>query len=216
MLTPSYAMRSASHSGKIDFVIPAIAHPKAIAVDLDDTLNDFSETLRRGDFPYDSSGSLSSETYERYLQLIRRSEPEPEDLMSTGFNYCRFKIHSRCWEDARARPDGVEFMQWLRRNHWRIVICTSRDLRRAYDSTTAWLRKNDIPYDDLFMAANKIALCWAWGIRHLVDDSEFNIVHGEKHHINVYYPIISRRQPLPANGARGFRTFDEVRQWIQE
>lgn len=197
-------------------LIPAIPHPRTIAVDLDDTLNNFTETLQRDEFPYDPADSLSRETFERYLQLIRKDESEPGDLMSTGFNYCRFKIHLRCWQAARARPDGVEFMRWLRRNHWRIVICTRRDMRRAHDCTRAWLQQNDIPFDYIFMTANKIAFCAAWGIKHLVDDSPFNIVHGNDYNINVCYPILPQHHSLPPNNARGFQTFDEVQRWIQE
>lgn len=197
-------------------MIPAVAHPRTIAVDLDDTLNNFDETLRQGEFLYDPSDSLPRETFERYLQLIRNGESEPSNLMSTGFNYCRFKIHRQCWQEARARPDGVEFMQWLRRDGWRIVICTRRDLRLAYDCTRAWLQENDIPFDYLFMATNKVAFCRAWGIGHLVDDSAFNIVHGKAHQVHVYYPILPHHHSLPPHDARGFQTFDEVRRWIQE
>ncbi len=195
---------------------PVGLFPRTIAVDLDDTLNNFNETLQQGEFPYDSADPLSKETFERYLQLIRNGDSEPGDFMSTGFNYCRFKIHLRCWQEARARPDGVQFMQWLRRNRWRIVICTRRDMRRAYDCTRAWLQKNDIPFDYLFMTANKIAFCWAWGIRHLVDDDIFNIVHGKEYNVDVYYPILPQHQSLSPHNARGFQTFDEVQRWIQE
>lgn len=183
---------------------------------MDDTLNNFSETLRQGAFTHDPAGSLSRETFERYVELIRNEEYESSDLMSNDFNYCRFKIHLQCWQEARARPDGVAFMHWLRANQWRIVICTRRDMRRAQESTKAWLEKNGIPYDYLFSTANKIAFCWAWGIEHLVDDSPFNIVHGRQHNVNVYYPILPQHQSLPPHQARGFHTFDEVRQWIQE
>lgn len=201
---------------KINRVIPAAAHPRTIAVDIDDTLNNFYETLQNGEFPHDPAGSLSKETFERYLQLIRNGELEPGNLMSTAFNYCRTKIHLRCWQEARARPDGIEFMQWLRSNGWRIVICTRRDVRLALDCTKAWLQENGIPFDYLFMTRNKVAFCWAWGIRHLVDDSEFNIVYGSEYNVNVYYPILPHQQSLPPNNARGFQIFDEVRRWIQE
>ena len=197
-------------------LIPISAHPKTIAVDLDDTLNDFSITLQQGEFPYEPSASLSEETFQQYLELIRGGQTEPSDFMSTGFNYCRFKIHLQCWQQAHARPDGVRFMQWLRANGWRIVICTRRDMRLAYDCTRSWLEENAIPYDYLFTTANKIAFCWAWGIAHLVDDTDFNIIHGKNYNINVYYPILPQHDSLPAHQASGFRTFDEVQQWIQE
>jgi hypothetical protein len=187
-------------------LIPANAHPKTIAVDLDDTLNDFGETLRGGDFKYDPSYSLPQATFDEYLQLIRNEQEEPGEFMSSAFAYCRLQIHLRCYEAARARPDGLEFMRWLKDEGWRIVICTRRDIRRAYE----------IPFDYLFMTRNKIAFCKLWGIAHLVDDSTFNIVHGSEHGINVYYPILSRHDSLPPHTARGFQSFVQVRQWIQE
>jgi hypothetical protein len=66
------------------------------------------------------------------------------------------------------------------------------------------------------MAGNKIVFCRAWGIPHLVDDDPFNIVHGPKHGVSVYYPVMDKHASLPEGGARGFKRFEEVRQWIQE
>jgi hypothetical protein len=197
-------------------LIPTIADPRTIAIDLDDTLNDFTETLQNGAFPYDAAYSLPEATFEKYLRKIRNGESEAVHLLSTGYNYCRFKIHLSCYRQARARPDGVAFMQWLRRNRWRIVICTKRDLRLTTDCTKTWLTENDIPFDYLFMASNKIVFCKAWGIRRLIDDSEFSIVHGEQYDVDVYYPIMPVHSSLPANNARGFQTFEDVKRWIQE
>lgn len=197
-------------------LIPTVPHPRTIAIDLDDTLNNFTETLQHGVFPYDPADSLPEDTFEQYLQKIRRGELEPGDLLITGYSYCRFKIHVQCYKKARARPDGVEFMQWLRRKRWRIVLCTRRDLRQTLDCTKAWLEENGIPFDYLFMAANKIVFCKAWGIQHLVDDEIFNIVHGDAHGVRVYYPILPAHAALPEHNARGFQTFEEVKQWILE
>jgi hypothetical protein len=122
----------------------------------------------------------------------------------------------QCWQQALARPDGAEFMQWLRRNHWRIIICAQRDLRRAHECTTVWLQENDIPFDYLFSASDKIVFCKAWGIRHLVDRATVNHVQGDRHEANVYYSVTSGRQPPPGYDARGFLAFAEVKQWIQE
>ncbi len=197
-------------------LIPTIALPRTIAVNLDDTLNNFTETLQHSEFPYDAGDSLSEATFADYLQKIRKGDSDSSDLLSTEYTYCRFKIHWRCWQQARARRDGVEFMQWLRRNQWRIVICTQRDLRRAHECTKAWLNKNDIPFDYLFTASNNIAFCKSWGIRHLVDDTPFNIVHGARYHVNVYYSITPGDPPFPAQSAHGFETFEDVKPWIQE
>jgi uncharacterized HAD superfamily protein len=172
--------------------------------------------LRQGRFPYDGSYALSEETFNRYLDRIRDNTPEAGDLLSTEYSFFRYKIHVQCYQRAGARADGVEFMQWLRRNQWRIIICTRRDLRRANECTRAWLKENDIPFDHLFMALNKIVFCKAWGIAHLVDDDVFNIEHGARYDVNVCYPVMEKHRLLPANAARGFQTFEEVKRWIQE
>jgi hypothetical protein len=196
--------------------ILAVVGPQTIVVNLDDTLNNFTETLQHGEFPYNPADSLSEAAFEHYLRKIRSGDSEPGDLFSTEYSYCRFKIHLQCWQQARTRPDGVEFMQWLRRNQWRIVICVPRDLRRAHDCTRAWLQENDIPFDYLFMASDKIVFCKAWGIRHLVDRAMVNFVHGGRHEVNIYCSIMPEHQSLPAHNARGFQTFEEVKRWIQE
>jgi uncharacterized HAD superfamily protein len=198
---------------------PARAGPeeqKAIAVDLDDTLNDFTATLRSAPFPYDERYALSEETFGRYLEKVRSGAPDTGELLSTEYSYFRYKIHAECYRLARARADGVAFMQWLRREHWRIVLCTHRDLRRANDITRTWLAENEIPFDHLFMALNKIVFCKVWGIPHLVDDDPFNMTHGAQYGVDVYYPIMAKHASLPASAARGFQGFEEVQLWIQE
>ena len=194
---------------------------KTIAIDLDDTLNDFTETLQRTEFGRDESYALAEEVFQEYLAKVRRGTMNRGDLLSTEFSYFRYKIHQQCYQRARPRADGAAFMRWLRQNRWRIVICTYRDLRRTQDCTRAWLRDNDIPFDHLFMAGNKIVFCKVWGIEHLVDDDAFNIAYGAQYGVNVYYPAGGRHQAAPANpapatrGARAFQSFDEIIPWIQ-
>jgi hypothetical protein len=188
---------------------------RTIAVDLDDTLNDFTETLRRTEFAYDSSQSLSREVFDRYLAEMRSGSTDRRELLSNAFSFFKYGIHQKCYERARAREDGIEFMRWLRKNQWRIVVCTYRDLRRANNCTRKWLGDNGIPFDHLFMAWNKIVFCKAWGIEHLVDDHSFNIMNGARYGVNVYYPIRPAPEGLGEHGARGFNSFGEVRQWIQ-
>jgi hypothetical protein len=188
---------------------------KTIAVDLDDTLNDFTETLRRTEFTHDGSFSFSREVFDGYLARLRSGEPEDSELLATEYSYFKNRIHQRCYDLARPREDGVGFMRWLRKDGWRIVICTYRDLRRANESTRRWLADNGIPFDHLFMAWNKIVFCKTWGIEHLVDDHSFNALHGARYGVKVYYPILPGRHDMAGNGAKGFTTFGEVRQWIQ-
>jgi 5'(3')-deoxyribonucleotidase len=189
---------------------------RTIAVDLDDTLNDFTETLRRAPLPFDPSYALPEATFDAYLDRVRRDVPDPSDLLATDFSFFKYRIHQRCWELAEGRQDGIEFVRRRRRAGWRIVICTYRDLRRANDCTRRWLRERDVPFDHLFMAWNKIAFCRLWGIVHLVDDDPFNVVHGARHGVNVYYPRMAKHEGLDARGARGFEHFSEIEPWIGE
>ena len=184
-------------------------------MDIDDTLNDFTATLRTTSFPYSPKYSLPKATFGAYLARIRNDAPEPGDRLSTEYSFFRYKIHEECYRRATARPDGVDFMQWLRRHDWTIFICTHRDLRRAHDTTRGWLRDNHIPFDYLFTALNKIAFCRAWGISRLIDDDADSIAYGPSYGIHVFHPVahdVSGRTPA----ARGFEHFDEVRRWIQD
>jgi hypothetical protein len=206
---------------------------KTIAIDLDDTLNNFTETLQRTEFARDETHALSEETFQDYLAKVRCGRTESNGLLCTEYSFFRARIHRRCYELAQARSDGVRFTQWLRQNGWRIVICTRRDLRTAQDCTRRFLAENEIPFDYLFMTRNKIGLCKAWRIEHLIDDDPINIELGERFGVNVYYPaaaggrdrksevggLASDLRPLASDlrlPARPFHTFDEIRPWIQE
>lgn len=191
---------------------------KTIAVDLDDTLNDFTETLRSAEFDRGEAKDLSDETYRDYLAKVRGGWTEENGLLSTEYSFFRTKIHRQCYERARARSGGAAFLRRLRQTGWRIVICTQRDLRRTQDCTRKWLEDNEMPFDHLFMAGNKIVFCKLWGIGHLVDDHPFNIAHGERHGVKVYYPAEagSPSPPDPASaGPRPYRAFAEIIPWIQ-
>jgi 5'(3')-deoxyribonucleotidase len=194
---------------------------KTIAVDLDDVLNDFTETLQRTQFFREELHALSEEVFQDYLAKVRSGSTESSGLLSTDYSFFRCKIHQRCYECAQARTDGVNFMKWLRQNRWRIVICTYRDLRRTQDSTRKWLGENEIPFDYLFMTKTKIAFCKAWGIEHLIDDEATNIALGKRFGVHVYYPATKRPPAPPANpvqttcAARPFQSFDEIKSWIE-
>lgn len=191
------------------------AGARLIAVDIDDTLNDFTSTLRREPFPYGPQYSLPAPTFHQYLAKVRDDSPDPSDLLSTEYSLFRYKIHEQCYRLAAARADAVDFMQWLKRRHWHIVICTRRDLRRAHGVTRAWLSDNGIPFDYLFSAVNKIAFCRAWGIPYLVDDDANSIAYGPRYGISVFHPV-SGQDTAADTPAKAFRSFDEIKPWIPE
>ena len=188
---------------------------KTIAVDIDDTLNNFTPTLRSADFPFDPSYSVSEAAFHAHLPKVRAGHIETSELLSTEYAYFKAQIHQKVYAQGQARPDAVAFMQALRRDGWRIVICTYRDLRRSSEITRRWLDDNRIPFDFLFRANNKVVFCRSWGIEHLVDDDPLNSTHGGLHGVNVYYPLPAPAVVAPHTTARGFTSFEEVGQWIR-
>jgi hypothetical protein len=191
------------------------ALPRVIAVDLDDTLNNFTEVLQGADFTPEPSPALSPETYSAFLAKIRADHREDDPLLSTPYSFLRYKIHEQCYRLARAREDGVAFMRWLKAEGWTVVICTRRDLRRAEAVTRAWLSANEIPFDYLFMVLNKIVFCKAWRIGHLVDDDVFNVTHSGDYALKLYFPLMAKHAGHDqSEHVRGFRHFGEVQKWI--
>ena len=188
---------------------------KVIAVDIDDTLNTFTQTLRETDFPYHPDYSVSEENFRLHLPKVRDGYSEKSELLSTEYTYFKAQIHLRCYELGRARPDAVAFIQWLRSINCDFVFFTYRVLRRANNVSRRWLAENQIPFDFLFRAANKIVFCKTWGIHHLIDDDPLNATHGGVHGLNVYYPAVAGKHPDAHSSARGFESFEEVKVWIQ-
>jgi hypothetical protein len=189
---------------------------KVIAIDIDDTLNNYSEILGNTTFPCNATYPFPPEKFDGYLEMVRTQKADTDDLLNPEFSFLRQTINGQCYELATTRPGAVEFLQWLATGGWRIVICTQRDLRRTEQPTRKWLRDNAIPFHELFIAVDKLAFCKDWGIRHLVDDHLYSVKYADQYGINVFYPIMPKHDGPVSGLAKGFRTFEQVRQWIQE
>jgi len=105
---------------------------KYIAVDIDDTLNDFSETLKTSlEFTYGNQ-----DVYDEYIDMVRN------DVFEEGndeLDNLRDSIHLQCYTLSKARTDAVDFMQDLKAEGWTIVILTARTLTHCINDTKAWL-----------------------------------------------------------------------------
>jgi 5'(3')-deoxyribonucleotidase len=189
---------------------------KTIAIDLDDTLNNFADTLQNTRFSHNPAYGISAETFDTYLRTLRSGAPDGNELLSTEYSYFCHKIHVQCYQLAHTRPGAVEFMQWLRTNDWRIVICTHRDLRRSNECTRQWLQDNGIPFDYLFRALNKLEFCRLWGINILVDDHVLNLIQEGTYEVEVFHPNMSKHEDREFRRGRGFTHFEELKQWIQK
>ncbi|HEY3425834.1 MAG TPA: hypothetical protein VGL27_13625 [Negativicutes bacterium] len=189
---------------------------KVIAVDIDNVLNNFSETLKNNAFAYNDSYGLSREEFDNYLDRVTRNIFNESKFLTTKFSDFRYRIHEQCYRLALAKPDGVKFIRWLKDNNWKVIICTKRDLRLTGDCTKKWLAVNNIPYDYLFMALNKIVFCNLWKVQYLIDDDISNIIYGEQYGIKVYYPMMPKHNLNFPSTAKGFTLFEEIKQWILE
>ena len=189
---------------------------KVIAVDIDNVLNNFSDTLAKSSFTFKDSYGLSLEEFDNYLDLVKHDVFAESEFLTTKFSDFRHRIHEQCYPLAQANPDGVQFMHWLKANDWKIVICTKRNLRLTGECTKKWLQDNHIPYDYLITALNKIVFCKLWGIPYLIDDDLLNITYGERYGIQIYYPLMAKHSSVVSQTAKGFTRFEEIKQWIQE
>lgn len=189
---------------------------KVIAVDIDNVLNNFSDTLAQSTFIFKDSYGISQEKFSHYLELVKRDDFAESKFLTNKFSDFRYRIHEECYPLAQANADGVKFMNWLKANDWKVVICTKRNLRLAGECTKKWLYENQIPYDYLVMALNKIVFCKLWDVPYLIDDDLLNITYGEHYGIQVFYPIMTKHSRVVSQTAKGFTQFEEIKQWIQE
>lgn len=187
---------------------------KFVAIDIDNTLNDFDETLKTIEL-----------AYKPVYDTITNDDTKNSSNELRSLNEL---LHEKCYEQSKAKHGAVEFMHWLRDQGYTIVIMTYRDLRHYSAVTRQWLSDNNIPYDYLFRATNKPVSCRQWGIPILIDDDHYNILSVVNTGTQLYYPILPHTEKFIADAladgathivndlAKGFNTFDEVKAWIQK
>jgi hypothetical protein len=142
---------------------------KVIAVNLDDTLNNFTEVLQTTDFCFDPSYGLHEADFAQFISHVRAGFDEGSNLVSTPFSFFKSRLYQECYNLALVRPSAALAVQQLKRDGWRICICTKRDLRRAITSTKRWLHANQVPYDYIFMVPDLARFCKDWSIDMAID-----------------------------------------------
>lgn len=190
---------------------------KVIAVDIDDTLNYFTEALEQLAVNYDDYSYLGidRDTFDKYVDLIKKQEGLERDYINE-FDRLSYDLHRKVYKIAEVKPDAPMFMQWLKKQGWTIVLLTYRDLRHCIDDTREWMKKHRIPYDYIFHADNKVVFCKTWKIPILIDDAPVNIFAAPKQGIKMFYPITKFNQNTEnMEEAKGFNKFVEVKQWIR-
>ena len=77
--------------------------PRTIAVDIDDTLNNYSEILSNHEFQYSDSYHLSEEDFRRYIALIKSAAPDKEETLCTQYSHFKIKMQIETWDRAPMR-----------------------------------------------------------------------------------------------------------------
>ena len=81
-------------------------------------------------------------------------------------------------------PDAVDTVRrWHDDGHF-IHVTSHRD-SAARDATEAWLRRIDVPFDELHCSFDKVGRCIEIGIDLLIDDSPHNLTRAIEHGLTV-------------------------------
>lgn len=185
---------------------------KIIAVDIDDTLNNFSETLVRYEFVYKKECGVSKEIFNKWLPLVKKRVIVRESRAYLDFV---LYIHRIVYTNAQAKQGAEEFMDWLKAAGYKIVIMTYRDLRYCLKDTKTWLEDNAIYYDYLFGTDQKITMCRKWQIPYLIDNDWKNILRSGWWGVQVFYEIADSNQKLAGKHAIGYKKMQEISTWLK-
>ncbi|MCS7280799.1 MAG: hypothetical protein NZ583_04125 [Desulfobacterota bacterium] len=130
-------------------------------IDIDNTLWDFAPLL-----------------YEK-LKLINPSVPPPQSWLRWDFfkDYVSAEVFYGVIEEIHKRqdeygvfPDAKRFLEGIRALGLKIVIGSHRN-RSAEEATLRWLKKHDLPFDELHLSYDKTVLFGSVDL--VVDDSPF-------------------------------------------
>ena len=144
-----------------------------IAIDVDSTLHHYwdvlSDAARRRfgiELPYE----------EQFDWGITRLKPRQLEL-------CIDETHAdEVILAGRPYPGAVEAVRrWKEAGHF--IHVTSHRAIRAQEATEAWLRKIDLPFDELYCSFDKVSRCREIDIDVLIDDSPVNIAKAIEHGI---------------------------------
>lgn len=113
-----------------------------LAVDVDNTLADYTDGLRRW-------------MRRHYGQVAPMGEPDVYDFARAsgwrfpmGFRHAHLSaVDDGLYRSLDPYPGAADVLRGLSRAGWRIVVVTSRAEPRAADDTRWWLERHRIPFD---------------------------------------------------------------------
>jgi uncharacterized protein len=106
-----------------------------------------------------------------------------EDQLTWGITLLRPEQVHACVEETHSEarvleaepyPGAVEAVRaWHDAGHF--IHVTSHRATASHDATARWLRRIELPYDELYCSYDKVARCLEIGIDVLIDDSPVNL-----------------------------------------
>jgi 5'(3')-deoxyribonucleotidase len=144
-----------------------------IALDIDSTLHHYWDLFRSVvadrygvDLPYEHQTSWGIERIpQEHVRAAVRETHSDENILS-----------------AEPYPDAVETVRaWHDAGHW--IHVTSHRAASCELPTANWLRRIQMPFDDLHCSFDKVSRCVELGIDVLVDDSPVNLERAREHGI---------------------------------
>jgi uncharacterized protein len=176
-----------------------------IALDIDSTLHDYwplLDSIARQRYgvalPYDDQRDwgITALNREQLIDCVEETHSE-ENILG-----------------AKPYPYAVDTIQsWHAAGHW--IHVTSHRHGRTRKATKRWLRRIELPYDDLHCSFDKVARCVELGIDILVDDSPLNLTQAADQGIVAATIVHPWNAELVRSGAAiGGRNWRELRKLL--
>ena len=168
-----YDGETASFVNKIRKEYEIFANGKTIGIDLDDTITDIQDEMKKYAAVFDAEnnghGIINSDKY-----LVGEMYGWSSEMRDKFFITYRKEIV----KNAKVRNGAVKNLKNWQKNGYKIVIITARNSKyydNPYDDTYKWLKKHHIPFDELFInSGNKKDICKELNVDYFIDDMPDN------------------------------------------
>lgn len=150
-----------------------------IGVDIDDTIADSYDSFLKCAFEYDKT--LRNTGIVSKKRLYHYDFDWTEDEISKFY-----KIYfARSFGGVTPKKDAIEILRKLKNDRHEIIYITSRNNMdtefSAYDITMNWMKKYDVPYDEVITECNdKEAICLREKVDVFIDDSRSQCENASK------------------------------------
>ena len=168
-----YSINSCSFVDKIKNEYRVFENQKIIGVDLDDTITDIQDEMKKYGNIFDKENNGQGIIYpEKYF--VGEMYNWNKELKDKFFRTYRHQVV----ENAKLRKDVIKYFNKWKNMGYKIFVITSRNSKyytNPYEETFAWLKKHGVPFDELYVESfSKKDLCQKLKVNYFVDDMPNN------------------------------------------